>query len=372
MKAIVFFFILMIVLAVSSPAQGISIGSGTTFSLGGATLLLPNNWSNAGAFTAGTGTISFNGSGGSQIITCVSPEVFHNVTVNKASGGVVLNNSITVNGNLTITSGNINLNGDTLLLGTSATLVETPGNTVKGTSGVIMTTQTLGANPGNVAGLGADISGSPALGVTTVVRGHSPDTVGTSRSICRYYKITPGNNSGLNATVTFTYDQSELNDLTESTLEVFNSLNNGEEWISVSGSLDTLNNTVRISGIGSFTMWSFFSSSNPPVGVDQKEKTPEIPGMYALSQNYPNPFNPSTSISFDLPKRSLVRLRIFEVTGREVATLVNADLAAGTYTKTWDASSYPSGVYFYRLDTQPATGGEVKPFTLTKKLLLVK
>ncbi len=372
MKTILFLFILMMVFAVSISAQGISIGGGTTFSLGGAALSLPNNWSNAGTFTAGTGTVIFNGPSGNQIITGVSPEAFQNLTVNKTSGEVVLNNTITVNGTLTITSGDINLNGETLLLGTSATLAETPGNTVKGTSGVIMTTRALGASPGNVAGLGADISSSLALGVTTVVRGHSPDTVGTSNSICRYYKITPTNNSGLNATITFKYDQSELNNLTESMLEVFNSINDGEDWNSVTGSLDTLNNTVRVSDIGSFNMWSFFSSSNPPVGIGQEEQAPEIPKVYALSQNYPNPFNPATSISFDLPKQSSVVLKIFDVLGREVATLVNAELAAGKYTKTWNATSFTSGVYFYRLDTRQTTGSERETFISTKKLLLVK
>jgi hypothetical protein len=372
MKTVIIFCIFITTAAGGLSAQGISIGSGTTLSLGGATLSLPNNWSNAGTFTAGTGTVIFNGTSGDQTITNASGETFQNLTINKASGEVVLNSKITVNGTLTITSGDINLDGDTLLLGTSATLAETPGNTVKGTSGVIMATRTLGASPGNVAGLGADISSSPVLGVTTVVRGHKPDTVGTSNSICRYYKIAPANNSGLNATVTFKYDQSELNNLTESTLKVFNSINNGNDWTSITGSLDTLNNTVSVSNIGSFNMWSFFSSSNPPVAVEELGKTAELPKVYALAQNYPNPFNPVTSISFDLPKQSSVVLKIFDVIGREVATLVNANLAAGKYTKTWNASSFTSGVYFYRLDTQQITGSERETFISTKKLLLVK
>lgn len=97
--------------------------------------------------------------------------------MNKASGDVVLNSNVIVNGTLTLTSGDINLNGSDITLGISATLSETAGNTVKGTSGVIKTTKNLGANPGNIAGLGINITNSPALGSTIIERGHRPDTI---------------------------------------------------------------------------------------------------------------------------------------------------------------------------------------------------
>ena len=90
----------------------------------------------------------------------------------------------------------------------------------------------------------------------------------------------------------------------------------------------------------------------------------EIPEKFNLGQNYPNPFNPVTNINFSLPKSGLVTLKIFDVMGREVATLVNKDINAGSYTVDFDASRLSSGVYFYRL-----TAGE---FTDTKKLMLIK
>jgi hypothetical protein len=93
---------------------------------------------------------------------------------------------------------------------------------------------------------------------------------------------------------------------------------------------------------------------------------------FNLMQNYPNPFNPSTSISFDLPKQSYVIIKIFDVIGREVATLVNENLAAGRYTKTWIASSFPSGVYFYRINAKQSGDDKGAVFMSTKKLLLVK
>src|SRR5208283_3692880 len=135
-------------------AQGITIGSGTTLMLGSSTLSLPGNWSNSGTFTAGSGTVIFTGGSTTQTITNASGETFNNLMVNKSSGNVQLANNITVNGTLTTTSGGVDLNSHTITLGTSASLSETPGNTVHGTSGSITTTRTLGASPGNVAGLG--------------------------------------------------------------------------------------------------------------------------------------------------------------------------------------------------------------------------
>jgi photosystem II stability/assembly factor-like uncharacterized protein len=89
-----------------------------------------------------------------------------------------------------------------------------------------------------------------------------------------------------------------------------------------------------------------------------------IPDKFSLSQNYPNPFNPSTNIRYELPKNSFVKLVIFDMLGRVVETPVNEKQSAGTYEITWDASSYPSGVYFYRLTTEG--------FSETKKMILLK
>ena len=89
-----------------------------------------------------------------------------------------------------------------------------------------------------------------------------------------------------------------------------------------------------------------------------------IPDHFALSQNYPNPFNPTTTVSFDLPKKSFVSLKVFDVIGREVATIVSKEMSAGSYSRQWNAENIPSGVYFYRLQTGS--------FTETKKLVLLK
>jgi len=90
---------------------------------------------------------------------------------------------------------------------------------------------------------------------------------------------------------------------------------------------------------------------------------------YSLSQNYPNPFNPSTIIRFSLMADSKVSLKIFDVLGQEVATLINGQMSAGSQTVNFDASHMNSGVYFYRLD---ADGVDGQKFSSTKKMILTK
>jgi len=88
-----------------------------------------------------------------------------------------------------------------------------------------------------------------------------------------------------------------------------------------------------------------------------------LPGGFALHQNYPNPFNPNTTITFDLPRRSDYRLRIFNILGREVHEM-RGEAPAGRVSLVWDASDYASGVYFYRV--QAGDYGAVRKMTLLK------
>ncbi len=85
---------------------------------------------------------------------------------------------------------------------------------------------------------------------------------------------------------------------------------------------------------------------------------------FTLSQNYPDPFNPSTTISFSIASKSVVSLRIFDVLGKEVATIISGELPEGNYSRQWNAAGVKSGVYFYRL--------QAGSFTETKKLVLLK
>jgi len=106
--------------------------------------------------------------------------------------------------------------------------------------------------------------------------------------------------------------------------------------------------------------------------VPAKNPNIEIPVKFELYQNYPNPFNPVARIKFDIANTSpsinfqrekLVVLKIFDILGKEIATLVNESLEAGTYQVEWDGSQYPSGVYYYRM--------EAGVFSDTKKMVLL-
>jgi photosystem II stability/assembly factor-like uncharacterized protein len=94
------------------------------------------------------------------------------------------------------------------------------------------------------------------------------------------------------------------------------------------------------------------------------EQTGNTVNGFTLMQNYPNPFNPTTGIAFSLPSKSFVSLKIFDVIGREIATVVSEELPAGDYSRQWNATNLPSGIYFYRL--------QAGTFTETRKLVLLR
>jgi hypothetical protein len=98
-------------------------------------------------------------------------------------------------------------------------------------------------------------------------------------------------------------------------------------------------------------------------GVSQQPEA-LVPGQFSLAQNYPNPFNPSTAINYTIGANAHVTLKVFNVLGQEVATLVNESMNPGSYSATFSASNFSSGVYFYTL-----TAGS---FIQTNKMVLLK
>ncbi len=122
-------------------------------------------------------------------------------------------------------------------------------------------------------------------------------------------------------------------------------------------------------------LYGFFSGSpiiiiykSRPNGFDSRNNG--ITQNYSLHQNYPNPFNPTTTIEYEIPESAFVTLRVFDVLGREVTTLVNAQQSPGKHTRTFDASRFASGVYFNRLEARTLNG--VPLFTQLKKLVVTK
>jgi hypothetical protein len=102
---------------------------------------------------------------------------------------------------------------------------------------------------------------------------------------------------------------------------------------------------------------------------DEVEVEVIAPALFSLDQNYPNPFNPTTRITFSLAVDSRVSLKIFDVLGQEVSSLVNQNLTQGVHTYNFNAAGINSGVYFYKLEATGVNGNE---FVDVKKMILVK
>lgn len=120
--------------------------------------------------------------------------------------------------------------------------------------------------------------------------------------------------------------------------------------------------TATNSGITSgFLVYPFRSALSSGI---QANGSKDVPTVFELSQNYPNPFNPTTGVRYQVPGVSDVKLVVYDILGREVATLVNERKAVGRYEVSFDASGLASGVYIYRL-----TAGS---FVQTRKMILLK
>jgi hypothetical protein len=130
-------------------------------------------------------------------------------------------------------------------------------------------------------------------------------------------------------------------------------------WISV-----VLANTGTGAAHTGSTFWIDDLSFGSAGATDVKELGNSMPAAFTLNQNYPNPFNPSTMIQFEVPEAQFVTLKVYNVLGQQVATLINNQLGAGRYRAEFDGTNLPSGTYLYRL--------QAGTFTETKKMLLVK
>ena len=224
------------------------------------------------------------------------------------------------------------------------------------------TTSTLGAGSEDVWLMKMDASGDTAwtktYGGVETERGFSLQPVSNSGFII----------GGISHTFTYGGDDGWLirTDLNGSIIWSQNLGGSDEDWIvSVQPTLD--------GGYIACGFTSSFGAGNRDAWVLKIEsETSGLPfenhqdmlNKYHLSQNYPNPFNPTTTIAFDLPKASEVSLKIFNILGEEVTTLVSDRLSTGSYSYEWDASNIASGVYLYRL--------KAGDYVETRKMVLMR
>ena len=149
---------------------------------------------------------------------------------------------------------------------------------------------------------------------------------------------------------------------------ILRTTNGGSDWISqLSPSVYTLygvsftdfDNGTAVGDFG-----TILRTTDGGVSFVEESVIDEIPTNFNLTQNYPNPFNPSTKIRYSVPQASTIVIRVFDVLGNEIETLMNEEKAIGTYEISWYAEQLPSGIYFYRL--------QAGPFVETKKMVLIK
>jgi hypothetical protein len=153
----------------------------------------------------------------------------------------------------------------------------------------------------------------------------------------------------------------------------------GRVQVSASNTLDVFvdDDAIRVGTTGTLVgddsrTWYDGISCASVRTVVSVEETKALPSTFSVSQNYPNPFNPVTNIEFRISGFGFVTLKIYDVLGREIAALVNEARPAGVYTVRWDASSYPSGVYLYRLETRNLSGGRPGVSVDSKRMVLIK
>ncbi|MEO6695728.1 MAG: hypothetical protein ABIY50_04830 [Ignavibacteria bacterium] len=259
--------------------QGTGIWTTTAFILNGATVNLTSNHQflnvviNTGAtFNISSNTVKFTASNpitqngtftntGSKIEYIGTSEqnisaaniTYYGLRIINSEGTVLLGN-VSVNDTLSVIAGDLDLNGKIITVSSAGYLTETPGNTIKGTTGYITTTRNVGIPSSlNVGGFGAVLTATTNLGNTEIRRGHGVQTGG---SIKRYFDITPSNNTGLSATLVFKYDDSELNLRPESILKLLKSTNAGLTFTLMGGTVNTTLNEITLSGITSFSRWT--------------------------------------------------------------------------------------------------------------------
>jgi type IX secretion system substrate protein len=124
---------------------------------------------------------------------------------------------------------------------------------------------------------------------------------------------------------------------------------------------------TRLVSPNSLSVWT--AIIDIPIGIGQKEN--QIPSVYNLKQNYPNPFNPTTKVEYALPEDSYVTIKVHDILGKEIATLVNNNEKAGEHYVYWNAAELPSGVYYYSLFTK-SSNDATNSLSVTKKMILLK
>jgi len=228
-----------------------------------------------------------------------------------------------------------------------------------------------------------EVRNASALGLTisTFTPHRSVDGI-----VCDNYSLFTGNLKGGAFVISFSNSGliTALGDTSQDLLHVALTKQNGRYIAQVTKLISGVNSPLGIELVGNilYVVESGLQGNNNspklwvitmPLGaITSVNENVNLPSTFALYQNFPNPFNPSTIIRFTLPARSFVILKVFDLLGREVASLLSEELSAGVYSRQWNGSNMPSGVYIYRMQARQISDGQAGIYSETRKLVLLK
>lgn len=283
-----------------------------------------------------SGTVNFAQATGGELTPAV-----HNLVINNPAGDT-LKSSVTVNGALDCQQGKLVTGNYTVILAADAPLMESDASNVQG---MVQLTRTLAQSvPDNFNGLGLTITAAGAVpGATSVVRTTGRHYgVGSNQGIDRSFSITPAVNTGLNATMVFSYRDAELNGLLENELGLFRSANNGASWDSLGGTVDAGANTLTLTSINGFSLWTA-GKAGVPLAV-------ELSSFAALASGDGITLSWRTESEAGSYLWLLERAASFNGPFMELARLPAAGNSATPRDYSWiDREALPGATHYYRL-----------------------
>lgn len=326
-------------------AQGIKIMPGANFVQTGATayVVLADNagFENNAPLSATDIVLKGTGAGNTDLKGSAALAVSQ-LDVSKTSGQVILHKNLSVSNSVNFNGGLVDLNGNSLLLASSASLVnESETSRITGsTGGDVQITQSLNAplatNPGNI---GIAITSGVDFGSTLIKRSHQPATnVFGGAGIARKFEIVPTNNSALSAQLRAYYFDAETNGLDENKFDLFRSDNGGATWGNIGSSgRDATQNFVNIANIATMSSFTISTSDNKlhvPVAVNSERK-------FALVQN---PVQNMLIVDARADAAATITMAVYDVHGRVVLSEI-LNIYSGSRQYKTDVSSLPPGNY---------------------------
>lgn len=226
--------------------------------------------------------------------------------------GLTLNQDVLVANELRMLNGALDLNGQIIELSDTALLIgETDVNRIFGSAGEIRTVRDLGSlTAENIANLGLELTTNNAMGLTTLIRGHAPRTVGSGTSIARYFEVHPTRDTDLGASLRLFYFPAELNGQDATTLALFRLNDGATNWTPAGGVSDVAGGFVEQTGIDALALlWTL--SSDGTTSLDDKR-----PALTAAV--YPNPLQQGETLHFSGLEAGTYEVQLFDLRGRIV------------------------------------------------------